>query len=567
MMDSKPECKESNRVVGAEALERLVARLGDTRFAGSDFLWILLLTYRYFTTAEELVTALVHTYREQQEEADASSDDDTLFHFPCDDDTDSLSLCAVPSSCSLSSSIGSVSDLRAPIAGSSSPRSMSESVACNDDFSGMSPCESKTSIVSKFRQRRSGGHAGMFNTEKSNLHRVSDQMGGSLTQLGVPSMSKHGSRVKHFFTFKTRKSSSTADPGANEQADDNVSIASSTSSCGMAGRCSTLTLRVFNILKQWMRNFPEDFVAYPALRDLVKDFLSDVVANSPGHDAAVAKQLLRSPVLDRKTPNRAHVIPSLEIKLESSLEFDSLSARALAETMSFGAQKHFCKIKASEFARRAWKRSNRDIIAPNVVAAINRCNWISRWVATEIVSGETVADRSELIEKFIRLATFCFELNNFNDTLLIVYSLQSSAIKRLEKSWGLLPEKVFKMFLVVEELADPAERCVAMRDALYSANPPCVPYVGAFLDLIYSQDVGQATFTAQGLINYSKLSKIGEVVRGLLLFQQESYPFSEQENVRSYLQNVQVLSEDDVYTQSVAKEPKSCAAEVCPKSP
>lgn len=502
-MDNKPECKENRRVIGAEVLERLVARLGDPRFAGADFLWTLLLTYRYFTTGVELLTALIRSYKEQrQEEVDvSSSDDDTLFHFSGDDegDTESVGVHPVPSGHSLSSSIS-----------------------------------------------------------------------GSPSQLHLPSPhhKPSKSKVKHLFAsirnrYKSANSVSTStQESGSEMYDDTVSMTSSTSSCNsiIPGRCSTLTLRVFNILKQWVRNFPEDFKTYPELLTLTREFLGDVIANSPSHDLPLAKQLMRNPVIEKDLIASAQDIPSVCLKHEPGQEFDSLSARGLAETLTKEAHRIFCSIKASEFVRRAWKRSNKNDIAPNIVAAIDRCNWISKWVATEIVRGESVEERGELLEKFIRLATFCYEMNNFNDTLLIVYSLQSSSIKRLEKSWSLLPETVIKLFLTVEELADPAEKCLAMREALNSANPPCVPYVGAFLDMIYSHDVGLPTFTSQGLVNYSKLSKIGEIVRGLLLFQQDSYKFKEQEDIQLYLKGVQTMTDEDVYEMSTRKEPRSESA-------
>lgn len=71
------------------------------------------------------------------------------------------------------------------------------------------------------------------------------------------------------------------------------------------------------------------------------------------------------------------------------------------------------------------------------------CNFqVSSWAASEIIRGSTVAERAELLEKFIHIADFCRDMNNFNDALLITFSLESISIKRLEKSWRLIPEKV-----------------------------------------------------------------------------------------------------------------------------
>lgn len=52
--------------VGADALEKIFARLGEPRFMGNDFLYTLLLTYRYFSNKKEVATALINCYRQQE---------------------------------------------------------------------------------------------------------------------------------------------------------------------------------------------------------------------------------------------------------------------------------------------------------------------------------------------------------------------------------------------------------------------------------------------------------------------------------------------------------------------
>ena len=42
----------------------------------------------------------------------------------------------------------------------------------------------------------------------------------------------------------------------------------------------------------------------------------------------------------------------------------------------------------------------------------------------------------------------------------------------------------------------------------YSQVPSCLPYVGAYLDKIYSLEIGTATYNTNGLVNFSKMTKV-----------------------------------------------------------
>ena len=41
-----------------------------------------------------------------------------------------------------------------------------------------------------------------------------------------------------------------------------------------------------------------------------------------------------------------------------------------------------------------------------------------------------------------------------------------------------------------------------------SKIPPCLPYVGAYLDMIYSLEIGIKTYNSDGLVNFSKMTKV-----------------------------------------------------------
>jgi len=106
---------------------------------------------------------------------------------------------------------------------------------------------------------------------------------------------------------------------------------------------------------------------------------------------------------------------------------------------------------------------------------------ISRWVATEIVRQADLKQRALVLLRFICIAHFCLELNNFNGVMCVIAALQNSAIHRLYKTWELLPQKAFDMFESMALLmnGNAGEGNFHMyRERLRRVCPPVVPYLG-----------------------------------------------------------------------------------------
>jgi hypothetical protein len=63
---------------------------------------------------------------------------------------------------------------------------------------------------------------------------------------------------------------------------------------------------------------------------------------------------------------------------------------------------------------------------------------MSFWVATEICTQPEIKNRVKIVEKFIKIANYCFKLNNFNTTLAIVSGLNLVSVSRLKATWEVL---------------------------------------------------------------------------------------------------------------------------------
>lgn len=64
----------------------------------------------------------------------------------------------------------------------------------------------------------------------------------------------------------------------------------------------------------------------------------------------------------------------------------------------------FRKIEPKECLNQSWNKSNKEEIAPHIVALIDRFNKLSRWTVTTVVKEENIQTRAKLIEKFTHIA-------------------------------------------------------------------------------------------------------------------------------------------------------------------
>jgi hypothetical protein len=98
------------------------------------------------------------------------------------------------------------------------------------------------------------------------------------------------------------------------------------------------------------------------------------------------------------------------------------------------------------------------------------------------------------------------------------------------------------------------------RDIIHKVNPPCIPFLGIYLqDLTFIED-GNSNFLKKtnNLINFAKRMKTGEVIRELQQYQSTPYILQMvpdiQEFIKTHLQSSR--DEETLYNLSLAVEPR-----------
>ncbi|EPZ33198.1 Guanine-nucleotide dissociation stimulator CDC25 domain-containing protein [Rozella allomycis CSF55] len=162
---------------------------------------------------------------------------------------------------------------------------------------------------------------------------------------------------------------------------------------------------------------------------------------------------------------------------------------------------------------------------------IQRFNFVTQWVITEILSSTSIKERSRCLRHFILTAQKLLNLKNFNCSKAIVTALQSASIHRLRHTWDMLPKKYSNIYQSVNSIVS-AERNYELlrKETDQSIDGPCIPWMGLYLkDLTFINDAYSNYIDAEKQYSFICFSIIQEFLtkdKGLLKSESEQYNFS-----------------------------------------
>uniref|UniRef100_A0A6Q2ZM25 Ras protein-specific guanine nucleotide-releasing factor 2a n=1 Tax=Esox lucius TaxID=8010 RepID=A0A6Q2ZM25_ESOLU len=320
------------------------------------------------------------------------------------------------------------------------------------------------------------------------------------------------------------------------------------------------TNRVLNVLRHWVSKHSQDFEMNGELKMGVITLLEEV---------------LRDPdLLPQERKATANILSALsqdeqddaQLKLEDILQmaevpkaecFESLSAMELAEQITLLDHIVFRSIPYEEFLGQGWMKLDKSERTPYIMKTSQHFNEMSNLVASQIIAHTDVGSRANSIEKWLAVADICRCLNNFNGVLEITSALNRSAIYRLKKTWAKVCKPTKTLMDRLQKTVSSEGRFKNLRETLKNCNPPCVPYLGMYLtDLAFIEE-GTPNFTAEGLVNFSKMRMISHIIREIRQFQGAPYKIEHQPKVTQFLMDkTLVMDEDTLYELSLKIEPR-----------
>jgi hypothetical protein len=236
-------------------------------------------------------------------------------------------------------------------------------------------------------------------------------------------------------------------------------------------------------------------------------------------------------------------IPKIKSEIFNILEWDEAE---IARQMTLTSNKLFSKIEYKELLNSRWTKKDKNKLAPNVLNLIDRFNKLSLWMIEEILSYDKKRMRAATIEKFIRVACECKNLNNFNDCVNITQALNMYIVKKLEKTWKVLNPEVIPLFENLQEICSYDMKYKRLRDEMKNCiGKPCVPYLGVLLNELASLEEGPKYLKNDCLVNIDKICCVYKAIEFFFKFKSQAYLFRPVDEL-ALLSDLQPKSEEEL---------------------
>lgn len=231
----------------------------------------------------------------------------------------------------------------------------------------------------------------------------------------------------------------------------------------------------------------------------------------------------------------------------------------IAQQLALIENGYIRKILIKELLFGNWRKKDKEILAPNILAYIAWFNRVTTWVISEIVTGLSTKKCIKRIEKFIEIAEIALAMNNLNTVMEIVSALSQGPIYRLKVIFSSISERHQESWLKLKQLMSPDGNYSNARTLMKNWNieeTDKLPYIGLFLqDLLAYEEI--PTYTEDKLINFQKMKKITNTIKFIKSFQYTlSLPINE--TVRDLLisEDLTLLTENDQFVYSKLCESK-----------
>lgn len=254
----------------------------------------------------------------------------------------------------------------------------------------------------------------------------------------------------------------------------------------------------------------------------------------------------------------------------SILDFDPLE---LARQFTLKESRIFCSILPEELLATEWTKKTGSM-AVNVRAMSTLSTDLANLVADSILQLQDLKLRARTIKQWVKIASKCLDLANYDSLMAIICSLNSSTILRLKRTWEQVSSKTRTTLETLKGVVDCSRNYAVLRQRLQNTVTPCLPFVGTYLTDLTFVDVGNQT-TRQlnsdsldngvAVINFDKHVKTAKIISDLQRFQ-IPYRFTEIPELQTWMQDqlVRVRSSDQsnlqsYYRRSLLLEPREQA--------
>ncbi|ODV95640.1 hypothetical protein PACTADRAFT_50337 [Pachysolen tannophilus NRRL Y-2460] len=269
-----------------------------------------------------------------------------------------------------------------------------------------------------------------------------------------------------------------------------------------------------------------------------------------------------------------------DIHISFVLNYDS---EALAKHFTVIEKDALLEIDWKELIEQRWNQSIEPINSwlellldsertKGVNLVISRFNLMINWIISEVLLTKKQSERKMVISRYIHIAQYCKDLQNFSTLMQIVLALTSTKISSLRDTWNSVDPGDILILKNLETITSPLNNFKNLRYQLNNLIPSkgCIPFLGLYLsDLIFNaerpnffikdcspndsniscQDKSViADISCDKLINFAKFRTLANIVKSLVQCIEWSklYNFKMDNEILSRCLYIQSLSENEM---------------------
>lgn len=141
---------------------------------------------------------------------------------------------------------------------------------------------------------------------------------------------------------------------------------------------------------------------------------------------------------------------------------------------------------------------------PRIVASTDFFNYITRCIEHSVLLPQEASSRAQLIHYWIKVASRCFDINNYQSLKAIISALNTPPVQRLKRTWAYIPKKSSAKLDALNDLMSEANNYGNYREHMGMVSTtvvngksvqlirdehyvrPTVPFLGTFIhDITY----------------------------------------------------------------------------------
>ncbi|KAI9491348.1 hypothetical protein BDB00DRAFT_833228 [Zychaea mexicana] len=228
------------------------------------------------------------------------------------------------------------------------------------------------------------------------------------------------------------------------------------------------------------------------------------LGNSHGHRDAASEEELDRVILQytgmaadiKQTLNRVRTLYMSAATIPTVLQFPT---HLIAYQITLIESAVFCAIPPQALLEHSARHPN-----PRIVASTDFFNYLTRVIEHAILLPQEASTRAQHINHWIKVASKCLDLNNYQTLKAIVSALGTPPVQRLRRTWAYIPKKSLTKLETLSELMSESDNYGKYREHMGMVNAsivngksvagirtehfskPTVPFLGTFIhDITY----------------------------------------------------------------------------------